>query len=431
MSLNINKNFGAIAGGALTALNAHQSEMGKSITRVSTGMRVNGPADDVAAYMTSRRIKSDSDGYTALYNGLQTGSAKLNAADAAVSSVLDVLNSMKSKALQYQAAGDDAASQASIATEYNNLNRVLESSLNFQYNGEQILNSHQSLSFYTAMDDDVNDVALAYDSTIKIDSAEIKKGTDVIGAYSASAKLGTFTFGGINYSVNDGSVYETADTDTVIGKIKDSGIAWAGDYLQSKVGGTYIEIGASDYKLTGNYAGYNEGDVMGADSKVTVHGLKYTLNTGLGAASGGTVVLTGKTDVLGSWINDNGNLKININGGNPGSIGVGWSNIKDKVTTTSISNVADDSILDNLKKVISQVSGEHAKITSGIGALEQASSYLQNSAQAQDTAYTSITEADMAKEMTNYVKNNVYAQAAQAMIAQANQSMAQVLNLLQ
>ena len=44
---------------------------------------------------------------------------------------------------------------------------------------------------------------------------------------------------------------------------------------------------------------------------------------------------------------------------------------------------------------------------------------------------STIRDADMAKEMTSYTKNNVLAQAAQSMLAQANQNGAGVLKLLQ
>ena len=84
-----------------------------------------------------------------------------------------------------------------------------------------------------------------------------------------------------------------------------------------------------------------------------------------------------------------------------------------------------------LQSAIKSVTAQQANIGAGISAMEYTSSYLQNSANIQETAYSNLTEADMAKEMTTYVKNNVQAQAAQAMIAQANQSLAQVLNLLQ
>ena len=42
-----------------------------------------------------------------------------------------------------------------------------------------------------------------------------------------------------------------------------------------------------------------------------------------------------------------------------------------------------------------------------------------------------IRDADMAKAMTDYTKSNVLTQAAQSMLAQANQSSSAVLSLLQ
>ena len=46
-------------------------------------------------------------------------------------------------------------------------------------------------------------------------------------------------------------------------------------------------------------------------------------------------------------------------------------------------------------------------------------------------ADSTIRDADMAKEMTVYVKYNILSQSSQAMLAQANQSSSNVLNLLQ
>lgn len=46
-------------------------------------------------------------------------------------------------------------------------------------------------------------------------------------------------------------------------------------------------------------------------------------------------------------------------------------------------------------------------------------------------AESTIRDADMAKAMTDYTKHNVLAQAAQSMLAQANQNSSNVLSLLQ
>ena len=44
---------------------------------------------------------------------------------------------------------------------------------------------------------------------------------------------------------------------------------------------------------------------------------------------------------------------------------------------------------------------------------------------------STIRDADMAKEMTDYTKFNILTQASQSMLAQANQSSGAVLSLLQ
>ena len=44
---------------------------------------------------------------------------------------------------------------------------------------------------------------------------------------------------------------------------------------------------------------------------------------------------------------------------------------------------------------------------------------------------STISDADMAKEMTSFTKNNIITQAAQSMLAQANQTSSAVLSLLQ
>jgi len=70
-----------------------------------------------------------------------------------------------------------------------------------------------------------------------------------------------------------------------------------------------------------------------------------------------------------------------------------------------------------------------------IGAAESRLEYTQANLTTASENVTSaesvIRDADMAKEMTNYTKNNVLLQAAQSMLSQANQSSSNVLSLLQ
>jgi flagellin len=60
--------------------------------------------------------------------------------------------------------------------------------------------------------------------------------------------------------------------------------------------------------------------------------------------------------------------------------------------------------------------------------LEYTSTNLTTSSQNVQASESTIRDADMAKEMTNYTKNNVLLQAAQSMLAQANQNSSSVLS---
>ena len=63
--------------------------------------------------------------------------------------------------------------------------------------------------------------------------------------------------------------------------------------------------------------------------------------------------------------------------------------------------------------------------------LEYTSTNLTTASENVTASESTIRDADMAKEMTEYTKNNVLLQAAQSMLAQANQNSSSVLSLLQ
>jgi flagellin len=63
--------------------------------------------------------------------------------------------------------------------------------------------------------------------------------------------------------------------------------------------------------------------------------------------------------------------------------------------------------------------------------LEHTINNLQVTSENTTAAESRIRDTDMAKEMAAYTKNNILSQAAQSMLAQANQSGQGVLSLLQ
>lgn len=94
-------------------------------------------------------------------------------------------------------------------------------------------------------------------------------------------------------------------------------------------------------------------------------------------------------------------------------------------TTAGASNA-----ITSLDKAISSVSSERAKLGAVQNRLEHTINNLNTSSENLTAAESRVRDVDMAKEMMEQTKNNILAQAAQAMLAQANQQPQGVLQLL-
>ena len=85
----------------------------------------------------------------------------------------------------------------------------------------------------------------------------------------------------------------------------------------------------------------------------------------------------------------------------------------------------------DIKKAIDKVSTVRGTFGAMQNRLEYTINNLDTTAENMTAANSRIRDTDMAKEMMNYTKMNVLTQAAQAMLAQANQQPQAVLQLLQ
>lgn len=83
-----------------------------------------------------------------------------------------------------------------------------------------------------------------------------------------------------------------------------------------------------------------------------------------------------------------------------------------------------------IQTAIETVSAERSKLGAYQNRLEHTIANLGTSSENLTSAESRIRDVDMAKEMSTFSKNNILAQAAQAMLAQANQQPQQVLQLL-
>ena len=126
--------------------------------------------------------------------------------------------------------------------------------------------------------------------------------------------------------------------------------------------------------------------------------------------------------------NANQSIKVGLTDMRSEALGLkGSDGTKLNISTQAKANAAVN-VLDNaLQKALDQ----QTTIGSVQSRLSYTSSNLTTASENVQSSESTIRDADMAKEMTEYTKNNVLLQAAQSMLAQANQSSSSVLSLLQ
>ncbi|GLF92310.1 flagellin [Bacillus safensis] len=104
--------------------------------------------------------------------------------------------------------------------------------------------------------------------------------------------------------------------------------------------------------------------------------------------------------------------------------------VKQFATPTATGALSFDEQLDIVDGAIKQVSNQRSKLGAVQNRLEHTINNLGASGENLTAAESRIRDVDMAKEMSEFTKNNILSQASQAMLAQANQQPQNVLQLL-
>ena len=203
------------------------------------------------------------------------------------------------------------------------------------------------------------------------------------------------------------------------------GIDAAGDKVDTASGEKGISITANNSGIAGQISGFN---ISVRDSKGNV---KKSANAALDAF-GETIRAQNKSadNALTFQVGSNANqsIKVGLTDMRAEALGLkGADGTTLNISTQTKANAAVN-VLDNaLQKALDQ----QTTLGSVQSRLEYTSSNLTTASTNVQSAESTIRDADMAKEMTEYTKNNVLMQAAQSMLAQANQSSSSVLSLLQ
>jgi len=160
-------------------------------------------------------------------------------------------------------------------------------------------------------------------------------------------------------------------------------------------------------------------DKTGYEPTANVTTLEFKAPVGASSTSANGLVLQ-----VGDTYDDYNKLTLSINDMHASALGVGKNDI----------SIATQTDAGKAIKVINDAIDKVSKQRSSLGAIQNRLDHTINNLNTTSENLTSansrIRDTDMAKEMMEYTQNNVLTQAAQAMLAQANQAPSQVLQLL-
>lgn len=498
--------MGMVVRSNIMALNANRqlgmnnSQVSKSLEKLSSGYKINRAGDDASGLAISEKMKAQIKGLETASTNSQDGISLVQTAEGALTEVHDMLNRMVE--LAGKAANgtiDSETDRAALQDEMNSLldeiDRIAEST---DFNGIKLLNG--DLATNTVK---LGNIKLGAGNASTTVAATAATTTQTIGAGTAAAAKLTVEYTDANGKLQSVTVdytgTATADTNATAmrdalkanselsalfdiggtgtditftaktageGGVKVTNITFA-DAQKDAVGKLAFKDGTDAYeKVTGVANGIKAGDkvtvngtvyefVANAGDKVTTEGAVAVLvgaDNNASAANlnkaleseGITVSVDNAQDLLFKPMSNGKGLslqigatgdaynKVTINVGNMSSKGLGIDNLRNiGIMSQDAASAALDQIKNGADSAINTVSSVRAELGAMQNRLEHTINNLDVAAENMQSANSQIRDTDMAKEMMEYTKKNVLTQAAQAMLAQANQQPQSILQLLQ
>jgi flagellin-like hook-associated protein FlgL len=401
VGVRINTNTAALNTHRILARNDHA--MGRSLERLSSGLRVNRAADDAAGLAISEGLRSEVGGLRQALRNTQDGISVVRTAEGALSETTSVLRRMRD--LTVQAANEGAlTSQArgAIQQEMDQLSEELTRiATTTSFNGTPLLDG-------------------SYHGTFQVGANVGETITIIIGGPGWAMDAEGFGLTGIDVT-GAGAAAGSGATATATPAVSDeegvptSGrVSLAGDFI------TPGSLEASYRGLTGKIS-YNglTFDLAGVDYTGAVTAQDYidTINLAARAALGTTGMPVAATS---------GELL--FTGDNPGP----GSTIADgqRLSMRYAAPLGTDAALRVIDTAIGRVSSTRANLGAIENRLEHTVARLGVAAENTAAGFSRIRDLDMAEEMTVLVKHQVLSQAATAMLAHAHRAPQGILSLL-
>ena len=437
MGMVVKNNMSAVR--TLNTLNQNSSALQKSLTKVSSGMKINSAQDDAAGYAISERMRVRIRSLDQANQNTQNDSSLMKTAEGAVSNTIEILKALKEKAISSANDSNTDEDRKTIQKEVDQFIDQIDDNALTTFNGKYLV-------------DGTKNNAISASKTILLNQSLAE------GNKTASSLSQLSNRAGDSLEITTEDKYQVSwvvdgTTSTITGE--SAGAVSLAAILEkpTAVQGTGVDVtaNASFAKDKFNLSVYSP-DKMAGIALTTKSGKSGVQNQ----ISGFSIsIIDGQGNVkkaanaaldqfkqyqraenksgdnsLNFHVGAEANVAIKVGLGDMRSEALGLKGSKgDKLSVTTKDNA--NAAINAIENAISKALDQQTTIGAIEARLEYTSSNLTTSSENVQAAESTIRDADMAKEMTNYTKNNVLLQAAQSMLAQANQNSSAVLSLLQ
>ncbi len=498
MAMVVKNNMSAIH--TLNTLNNNSTALSKSLAKVSSGMKINTAQDDASGYAISEKMRVQIRSLDQSNQNTQNDLSMMKTAEGAVSSTVEILKSLKEKAINAANDSNTDSDRQTIQKEMDqfidqiddnalttfNGKYLIDGSKNFRSeNGTKTAFTNMALHTSTTATSALTDLKARNGDNLEIQVTDRVTASIVIngntytttfhvgeqsgsnGQGGAAESTGSGEYTGESRTLNDifdrlNTVVKNATGKTVFGSAnftKDTPhneqatlagpgqedndttdgttLVHAGAMIGKNAAGDAVRTsdGTTGFTVTASTVGYGAGGGQIAGVMISITdsqgNVKKAANAALDQFNMSIREMNRSEDnSLNFHVGAGANqaIKVGLTDMRSEALGLkGSTGTKLKVTTKELANAAVNVIDNAITKAIDQ----QTDIGAVEARLEYTSSNLTTSSENVQNAESTIRDADMAKEMTNYTKNNVLLQAAQSMLAQANQNSSAVLSLLQ
>lgn len=379
----------------IPAMNSHRqltfnnTQSAKNMEKLSSGFRINRAGDDAAGLAISEKMRGQIRGLNMASKNAQDSISLIQTAEGALNETHSILQRMRELAVQSANDTNTTSDRKEIQKEIDQLTSEIDRIGNTtEFNTQKLLNGEKA-GLRDAVD---AEFTLQNNSRADISLATLSSGQK---AFSGTGTV-IITKTGV-----DASGKATYDVKDPLGTL--TGVALSSGKLSATGLSSGIAINNLDQLDTGESVTIS---IKGADEgNQNVSG---SLSMQIGANTGQNILI---------GIEDMRAEAIGVRNASGNTLDVTDAK-KASAAITTINNA------------IETVSAQRSKLGAFQNRLEHTINNLGTASENLQAAESRIRDVDMAKEMMTFTKNNILTQAAQAMLAQANQQPQGVLQLL-